>query len=814
MPHILRILFILLCAFVGALVAVGVANHHALGGSGFSAALEALLKRATAVREAARPEYQREVLAALPENPTAGPVFRLDDHIAEARILEEPVRTDAYDGFESIFAYEFDDEAELAPAQGHMKMEVREGLLIVEQAGRDYLRNSNPIAIVTDDVGEVVIRARARKGKHLVLGWRQTPDPENPLRLRLEIPLITDGEFHTYFINARSALRRGLNEGRQIRFLAVQPSDVEGDEVEIDFIRFLSTRSKYMRKARDVLYETVAGEMRPVMYMLPRQVLEFSARVPDNGPRLSFGTAVVGSDSRVNFTVELVDGATTTGLHSKTVDDPGAWHDVSYDLGPWAGRDIAVRLRVDGDIGSVGLWSSPCIYGRPPQPFRAVIILEDAERADHLSVYGYDKPTSPFKEQLLQDQGVVFLQARSNETKTRPSVPSMMTSLLPSVTGVWGFADMLSPEFLTLAEVLRHQGFATASFPQNSNAGPAAGLHQGFDVTVDQAVRGRPQVLLEGKPLWNWLLSHKDRNFLLYLHIGDPHGPYDPPPPYDAQYRTVAAGEGPQARDESLDAVWVDAPTREGRIALYDGEIRHNDAMLRRFFERLKAEGLFDDTLFVFVADHGEHFGEHGVWEHRPPGYVQVTGVPMIMIHPQRIPEHTRIKEPVQLLDVMPTVLEFSRVRTSGLAMQGDSLVALIEGRDREFWGNRVIASEEVITRDRVKAWRNRGLRVHGSLFYRDWHLIASRSFWPQRGYWPEALRLKVFNLADDPEERRSAPRFLPDVYLRYRYTSGLNRLQSISEEAGRRWITEGQEQNYEFDPDTLEHLKALGYVQ
>lgn len=119
-----------------------------------------------------------------------------------------------------------------------------------------------------------------------------------------------------------------------------------------------------------------------------------------------------------------------------------------------------------------------------------------------------------------------------------------------------------------------------------------------------------------------------------------------------------------------------------------------------------------------------------------------------------------------------------------------------------------------MITRDRVKAWRNRGLRVHGSLFYRDWHLIASRSFWPQRGYWPEALRLKVFNLADDPEERRSAPRFLPDVYLRYRYTSGLNRLQSISEEAGRRWITEGQEQNYEFDPDTLEHLKALGYVQ
>jgi arylsulfatase A-like enzyme len=812
MSRAVRLLCIVLVALVGVLVAVGVANERALGGD-FYDGLDALLKRAIAVRAAARPEYQRDALAALPENPNVGPVVRLDDRIAEARIIEEPVRTAAYTGFENVFALEF-DAADLTTRQGGaMRPQVRDGVLVVTQTRDEYLRNSQPVAIVTDDVGEVVIRARARKGKHFTLGWSRTPDPDKPWRFRLQIPMIADGEFHNYFVNARGALRRGIDDGNQIQFLAVQPSDVDGDEVEIDFIRFLSTRSKYMRKPRDVLYETIAGEMRPAMSMLPRQTLEFGAHIPADEPRLSFGTAVIGVDSRIDFIVQVVSDGKTTELHRQSVDAPGAWHDASYDLSSWAGRDVALRLTVDGQVGSVGLWSSPTIYGKPKQPLRVMVFLEDAERADHLSLYGYDKPTSPFKEELLQDKGAVFLRASAQDNVTRASVPSMMTSLLPSVTGVWGFADMLRAEFLTLAEVMRQQGFATASFVQNSNAGPAAGLHQGFDVTADEVARGRSEKLLEGEPLWNWLHSHKDRNSFLYLHIADPHGPYDPPPPYDAPYRALTSTEGMQERLESVDPEWVNSPTREGRMALYDGEIRHNDEVLRRFFARLRSEGLFDDTLFVFVADHGEHFGEHGVWTHRPPGHVQVTGVPLVLLHPQKIPKPLRITESVQLLDVMPTVLEFAGVDASGLAMQGDSLASLVAGRDVEFWRNRVIASEEVTMRDKVNTGRNRGLRVSGSLFYRNWHFIASRTFWPQRGFWPESLRLKVFNLTSDPQEHSALRRFLPDAYLRYKYTVGLNRLQSISEEAGRMFRS-SDEQDFEFDPDTLEHLKALGYVQ
>jgi arylsulfatase len=814
MLRTLRLLALALVVALAGFAIVGFANDRALGGAGFYTGIDELLKRAAAVREAASPEYQHEVLSSLPTNPTAGPVVRLDDHMSEARIVEEPVRNDPRAGFENVFTYEFDTPDELVSAAGKIKPAVHDGMLVVEHVQDDYLQNAQPIEIVTDDVGEIVVRARATKGNHFSLAWSATPKPDFPWRYRVDIPLIADGKFHNYSINARNALRRGLDEGTQLHFLALQPSDVPGDRVEVDFIRLLSTHSKYLRKPRDVSYETIASEMRPVMSMLPRQTLEFSAHVPDQDPRISFGTAVIGKQSRIRFSVQVVSESKTAELHNQTVDAPGAWHDASYDLQQWAGRDVAVRLTVDGDPGSVGLWSSPTIYGRPPQPLRVMILLEDALRADRLSLYGYDKKTSPFKEELLQSQGVVFMRARSQDNVTRTSLPSLMTSLLPSVTGVWGFADMLRPEYLTLAEVLRQQGFATASFAQNSNAGPAAGLQQGFDSTVDAAVYGTTESLLDGEQLWNWLRSHKDRNTFVYVHIVDPHGPYEPLPPYDEAYRALKAdGSTPLKWDNAIDAEYVKAPTAATRAALYEGEIRHNDEQLRQFLDQLKAEGLFDDTLFVFTADHGEYLGEHGYFAHHAPGYVQNTGVPLILYHKQRIPQQLRVQEPVQLLDVMPTILEFAKVDASGLVMQGDSLVGLLEGRDPDHWKSRVVASEEVTTRDRAKSWRNTGLRVSGSLFYGEWHFISSRSFWPRRGLVPESLRLKVFNQAEDPQEANALARFFPDAYLRYRFTSGLDELQSLGEDAQRKFRST-QETNYEFDPDTLEHLKALGYVE
>ena len=121
----------------------------------------------------------------------------------------------------------------------------------------------------------------------------------------------------------------------------------------------------------------------------------------------------------------------------------------------------------------------------------------------------------------------------------------------------------------------------------------------------------------------------------------------------------------------------------------------------------MKAEGLFDDTLFIFTADHGEYFGEHRVFSHNPPGHVQDTGVPLILYHHNRIPQRLRVEEPVQLLDIMPTILDFAERRHQ----RPDDAGRLARRPDRRprprLLEARVVASEEVTTRDRIKDWRN-----------------------------------------------------------------------------------------------------------
>jgi len=389
----------------------------------------------------------------------------------------------------------------------------------------------------------------------------------------------------------------------------------------------------------------------------------------------------------------------------------------------------------------------------------------------------------------------------------------MMTSLLPSATGVWNFADMLSDEYLTLAEVLRSQGFVTASFIQNGNAGPQAGLHQGFSTLLDNETIGEVTEDAFGEHVQSWLKRNSHRNLFLYIHVMDPHGVYDPPDPYNGWYREIAPGDTRMSYDRRLDPEWVETPTMEGRRRLYDGEILHNDRVLHGFFKALESVGIREDTFMVLTSDHGEHLGEHGFWEHQPPGYLQGIHVPLMCVYPGGFKGSQRIPDPVQLMDVMPTILELVGIDPSKLLLQGDSLVDLMEGRRLEEWARRIVVSEEPMDRWKNEPFRNQGVFVFGSLLYRDWHFIASRRFWPQRGFVPEGFRMKVFNFAQDGEEEHPLSRFFLDLLIRYRFMSILNGVQSNNLKAHEGWTSEREGGTYRFDPDALEQLKALGYV-
>jgi arylsulfatase A-like enzyme len=810
-----RVSIVGVVVLVLALVGVHVYNIARLNPGAWRAGAEPLLARAREISERARPEYQDLALATLPPNPHNGPFYRLDDRLHEGDLVEQPATVAQADGA-VIYALDFDDADSpgLVAAEGQNAPLVEDGMLkMVGFKGRDHLTNADPIAIPAGDIGDIVIRARSSGQTWMRLAWSNDDQPKSLWGNRIDVNLLGDGRFHTYVVNGRNALKRGLGPDDRLARLALRPADTWWTDVEIDFIRFLSRRSRYLAVPNGVLYETLGGEMRKVLYMLPGQTLEWAIDVPQEDPRFEFGTGILLDDHPVKFEVRVEAGGESAVLHDQALSSASGWHDFRFDLSAWAGKSVRLQLRASGDSRNVAFWSNPFLHSGPQKRFNVIIVLEDALRADYLSAHGYELETSPNKTALMQERGIQFDWAVSQATKTRPSVPALMTSLYPTATGVWHFSDTLSERYLTLAEILRAQGFATASFIQNGNAGPYAGLHQGFSELYDEQIMGRATEEIYGERVFSWLERHRDRNFFIYLHAIDPHGPYDPPPPFDAWYQEAAGKGRPVAWSRELERESMRQPTDEGRRQRYAGEILHNDALLPRLLEKLSSLGLMKDTLLILLADHGEYMGEHGLWDHKPPGLMPVIHVPLMMIYPERFLEAERIEDPVQLIDVMPTILELAEVDPAGLLLQGDSLVGLIEGREPERWRDRVVISEEPTVMNKQGPCRC------ASAVHRDWHVNSSTAAHPWIVYGGRLLpslipfvNTRVYRFRDDPTEPRALLSALPDFYLRWLASDLFSELQDTNMTAHRR-LTEGENVDLQVDPDTLEHLRGLGYV-
>jgi arylsulfatase A-like enzyme len=410
-----------------------------------------------------------------------------------------------------------------------------------------------------------------------------------------------------------------------------------------------------------------------------------------------------------------------------------------------------------------------------------------------MSCYGYPSDTTPFKKQLFEN-GFVFDYAFSQATKTRPSVPSIMTSLYPTATGVWRITDRLDDAYLTIAEIMRNQGFATAAFIQNQNAGPYAGIHQGFGQLTSTA-KATPEHGY-GKLVRDWIESHRHRNFFLYLHVLDPHGKYDPPESHRGWWKTRHIGGHPVDPDRRFDPDWVSTPTIEGRRARYDGEIRNNDDQFKGFVTWLKEQGLYEDTLLVFISDHGEFLGEHGLWEHTPPGFIQVLRVPLLINYPRLNGLGTRIRHPVQLIDVMPTILDLAQIDTEPLILHGQSLIPLIENQQQQTWSDRVIASDEVVRRSSPAD------AARGSLFFGQWHLLYSQED-----------TVRIFDYVHGPDEGEvDTSRFAAEL-AKLGIEDFIATIQSANITIWQS-LVKTREPSVEYDANVIDQLRELGYVE
>jgi choline-sulfatase len=287
----------------------------------------------------------------------------------------------------------------------------------------------------------------------------------------------------------------------------------------------------------------------------------------------------------------------------------------------------------------------------PSKPGPVIIISVDTLRSDHLPAYGYSKIKTPAIDALRADS-ILYERAYSHSPLTLPSHASILTGLLPSATGLHDNAGFkLKAGVPTLAETLKGKGYATGAAVSAYSLRGSTGISRGFDFYEDTFTQGGgEQVMADiqrpgeqtAKIAQDWItktvVSKKDQPFFLFLHIYEPHTPYQPS---------------------------------------YDGEIEKSDKIVGDFLAFLKTKDLYKDATIVLLSDHGEGLGEHGEDEHGILLNRESLQVPLIVKLPGARRSNTTTAAPVQLADVTPTLLGVIHEKPANL--HGASLLALPE---------------------------------------------------------------------------------------------------------------------------------------
>lgn len=329
--------------------------------------------------------------------------------------------------------------------------------------------------------------------------------------------------------------------------------------------------------------------------------------------------------------------------------------------------------------------------------YNIILISIDTLRADHLGCYGYPRSTSPNVDKFAKE-GIIFEQAISQAGATLPSHASIFTSQYPFVHGADTVAtdSPLDEAVITLAEVLNTQGYKTAAFTGGGHLRAEYGLNQGFDVYYDRGDWNSPLGSFNNTiPLaFDWIKNNKKDRFFLFLHGYDVHVPYSHPKQHEHIF-----DEGYKGIVDKMDLSWEglakvynniylqeDGKLRKLNqrdighiIAHYDAGIKYVDTKIGEFLQEMQNLGLLDDTIVIILADHGEDLFEHGhIGKHRSP-YEGTIHVPLIIIHPDI--KKKIIRTQVQLIDIMPTILDFLNITISIREVQGKSLLPVIKNR-------------------------------------------------------------------------------------------------------------------------------------
>ena len=406
-------------------------------------------------------------------------------------------------------------------------------------------------------------------------------------------------------------------------------------------------------------------------------------------------------------------------------------------------------------VGILALVSCKSTQARRPN---LLLVTIDTLRADRLGCYGYPKIETPNLDRIAR-QGVLFENAVAPAPLTAPSHASMMTGLLPTVHKVrntGGF--VLSPSQVTLAEILQEQGWDTAAFVGSSVLKRRFGFNQGFSVYDDEMptlATGSAQAEPERRAAdvvdraLKWLGTQSGKPFFLWVHVYDPHVPYDPPAPFRERYS--------------------DQP--------YDGEIAYTDQELGRLFDAVRAKSRPENTLTAILSDHGESFSEHGEYTHGVFLYDSTLRIPFLLAG-GAIPAGVRVKQQARAIDLLPTLCELMGAKAPP-AMQGASLVAAFTGREVP---SSYSYAETLFPKLNMGWAELRGIRTN------RWKYIR-------------APKPELYDLAQDPAETSNVIASHPAEVQELE--SKLKAVSAATEKVAPAAM----------DPRTIQQLKSLGYL-
>jgi len=754
-------------AFEAALLASG--WHHDIEGA------SQLADYLTRIRDAAvhaKAQYEAQT-----RGKSTRPLFRLDDNLGEAVVLEQADLSQA----EHTRLVLWPADEPLTAGDETSRVEVHGDVLHFVAQGPDGMTTAPGSEVYGPSVGAVVIDMQVKGTERVYLSWRPADtywdwcdtDGNLLVPIRVERP----GQRCTYVIPVSK-----LPGWQHRRVEALRLLTREAADIRLHGFRLRRRKGLFAQASHGVRKYRIGNETRPCLYMWTPGALCYDVTVPP-GAQLTTGLGVVEPDAPADVTI-AVQSSAGTSTFPWHVADRARWMDLSADLSAHAGQQAKITIQAaSGDRAQVVLLSNPALttaagaYLSTTAPYNILFYVVDSLRADHLPMYGYGRSTAP-RLQALETEGTLFERCFTQETCTKPSMATFSTGVDASVHGLTCICAETLGDLVQLPELLRQHGYVTGAVTENLYAPPEVPDRFTYSYLYDLDERTAAASGETLDRICQFLTQAGNRPFFLYVHTMECHVRINES--FDLTYQAPGEFAGrwaDHAQPDNLDA--------------YDETILFADTNLACVLAKLDALGLAQRTLVVFTADHGEGFGAHGgrvVHGYEP--FNELIHVPLLMRMPGVVPAAHRVTANVQFLDLAPTLLDYAGLPPCA-QFSGLSLRPLMENGDDKPFRDRPIFSYtgEDLSVDSVR-----------SVILGDWKLLGSSG------------RKRTFNIARDPDETRDERRA---HHERHAELSSLFDAHSDEFSARRAGLKEAQipSQKLLVQPETVERLRALGYL-